>query len=553
MTPAPLVQLVELDGLERFEHEAMATRFTLHLAPQAGVSLRQVAEAAFALLDQIEHRLSFYREGSDVTRINRAVCGESLRIHELTHQCLFTALEVAAATHNAFDPFAGRASLEAKKQSIPAHLIDLAKPVEDSPLPVLAVDPEQPIVTKLEGSRWLDLGAVGKGVALDAMAGLLRDWDIPTAVLVGGGSSVLVYGRPLGSTSEQWTLRLPQVPGSPSLQLTAPFALGASGEGFQPGHVIAPAGSTRRAQALVLAPDAALADALSTAVLVLPDAQVETLFASVSDCAVMATRREASPLRSGVFNEWRHPAPQATLVIPCWRENQRLPPFLQRLAQAVDDAGLPIEILVVDDGSPVEDAAATRVQVASIAQRHPAVRPMLDLDQHRGKGGAVYWGWRHASASSRWLAFVDADGAIPAEDVVRGLRVMLERADDAAPLLLAATRYHRDRSRRVNRGAIRQRTGGWFARWAKRKLKLGADDSQCGFKILPATWWRDREPWHVEGYDFDLELLTAARDDRVDVLNLPIAWSEIAGSNVSLGDGLRLVRVVRAMAKSSSG
>ena len=157
--------------------------------------------------------------------------------------------------------------------------------------------------------------------------------------------------------------------------------------GFQPGHIIAPEGSTRREQSLVLAPDAALADALSTAVLVLPDERVETLFATISDCAVMATRREASPLRSGVFKEWRHPAPQATLVIPCWRENDRLPPFLRALAQAVDSAGLPAEILVVDDGSPVDDAAGHDRLVAEkdvfrngqVSESFVGVRPKSQL------------------------------------------------------------------------------------------------------------------------------------------------------------------------------
>ena len=549
MTPAPLVQLVELEGLERFEHEAMATRFTLHLAPQVGVSLRQVADSAFVLLDQIEERLSFYREGSDVTRINRAPVGERLRVDELTHHCLLTAIEVAAATHNAFDPFTGGPSLSAKNQSIPAHLRDLGRPDLDDRQPVLAIDPDQPIVTKLTGTRWLDLGAVGKGIALDAMAAHVKEWDVPAAVLVGGGSSVLVYGRPVTADAQRWTLRLPQVSGSPSLQITAPFALGASGLGFQPGHIIAPAGFKQREQSLVLAPDAALADALSTAVLVLPDDDVEALFAPLSDCAVMATRSEGSPLRSGVFNEWRHPAPQASLVIPCWRESQRLPQFLNALAQAIDDAGLPVEILVVDDGSPPDDAAATRACVAAVAEKHPRVRPLLDLDRHRGKGGAVYGGWRQAAASSRCLAFVDADGAIPPDEVARGLRAVLSRPDDAPPVLMAASRYHRDRSRRVSRGAIRQRTGAWFASWSKRKLNLGADDSQCGFKIVPAAWWRAREPWLVEGYDFDLELLTAARDDRLDVMNLPIAWSEMAGSHVGIGDGIRLVRNVTALSR----
>ncbi|WP_221032549.1 FAD:protein FMN transferase [Actomonas aquatica] len=545
--PPPLVQLLELEGLQRFEHEAMATQFVLHLAPPPGGSVRQVAAEAFALLDRLEDQLSFYREGSDVTRINRASPGEVVRINEITHHCLLTALEVSAASAGAFDPFAGGAALIAKGQPLPPHLRDVPSPEPDDQRPALALDPAQPLITKLEGSRWLDLGAVGKGAALNAMAALLQDWDIPTAVLVAGGSSIKVFGPPPQSDQTTWTLRLAALPGQPEVELPAPFALGASGGGFQAGHIIAPSGFTSRTQSLVLAPDAALADALSTAAYLLSDDALQRLFAEAEDCAVLATRERAAPLRTGVFATWRRAAPQLSLVIPCWREQERLPPFLEALAAAIDTAALPVEVLVVDDGSPADDAAATREAVRRISERFPQIQPMIDIDRHRGKGGAVYWGWRHAAPSVQWLGFVDADGAIPPEEVVRGIQQTLAQPDDASPRLIAATRYHRDSTRRVQRGFWRQRTGGWFANWARTQLQLGAADSQCGFKVVPAAWWRDREPWQVDGYDFDLELLLAARDDQLTVRNLPITWREIPGSHVGVGDGLNLVKVVKRL------
>ncbi|MCC5023104.1 MAG: FAD:protein FMN transferase [Candidatus Synoicihabitans palmerolidicus] len=239
MTPVPLVQIVELEGLTCFEHDAMATRYHVYLGPSDEGALRPIAEAVFRRLGELETRLSFYLEGSDVTRINRAAPDTSLRIDEVTHHGLLTVLDMAAATAGAFDPFAGAAALQAKSQAVPLPLADLPPPEDNDRAPVISIDLEQPVVTKLQGSRWLDLGAVGKGAALDAMAEVVLEWGITTAVLMGGGSSVLVLGPPLHPTKTTWTLVLPQLPGRPLLQLTPPFALGASGEGFQPGHIIA--------------------------------------------------------------------------------------------------------------------------------------------------------------------------------------------------------------------------------------------------------------------------------------------------------------------------
>lgn len=554
--PASLIRLVGLDQLDRFEHEAMATKFVLHLAPPAdGSALRPIAEEAFRLLDRLEERLSFYQEGSDVTRINRAAAGESFRIADITHRCLLDAVEVSGATEEAFDPFAGHAALMAKAQPVPRHLGGIPAPTADDREPVLAIDPDQPRVTKLTGRRWLDLGAIGKGAALDALAELLLEWEITTAVLSGGGSSLLVLGPSPDGAGEDWTLHLPQSPGPPTLQLKAPFALGASGDGFQPGHIIGTAGEhPTRPQSLVLAPSAALADALSTAAILLPNEKLRDLLGDDPYYGVFATHPESAPIATGgLAPHLGDIGPDLCLVIPCWCESQRLPGFLTELCAAIQHAELSLEVIVVDDGSPEPEPTATHGIVESIRARFEFLRPLVRLPRHEGKGGAVYHGWRRSSATARWLGFVDADGAVDASTVVRGATLALAQTADLP--LVAANRYHGNSAYPVHRDWLRQKTGSWFAWWARRQLRLSARDSQCGFKLIPARWWRHRDQagWRESGYAFDLELLLAAQADGLQTLNLDIAWREIGGSNVGLRDGIELVRTVRRLAQATGG
>jgi thiamine biosynthesis lipoprotein ApbE len=553
MKPAPtsIIRLVGLDQLTRFEHEAMNTTFTLHLGASAdGSSLRPIAEEAFRQLDQFEARLSFYREGSDVTRINRAAEGESLRIDDSTYHCLLNAMEVSAATEGAFDPFAGYASVEAKAQTIPHHLRDLSPPASEDQAPVLAIAPDQPIVTKLAGRRWLDLGAVGKGAALDGLAEMLQEWDIATAVLSGGGSSLLVLGPPPDKSRETWALDLPQSPGAPTLQLPAPFALGASGDGFQPGHIIShDSAATARPQSLVLAPNAAMADALSTAAILLSNEKLESIIGDTPGFGVYATHAEAAAIAVGELAEQiENIGPEVSLIIPCWCESQRLPVFLRELCASIEQAQLPVEVIVVDDGSPAPEPAQTQHAIDDLRAQFKFLREMQRVPQHRGKGGAIYHGWRQSSATARWLAFVDADGAVPPSAIVQGIADAL--VINTKPPIIASNRYHRRADLKVRRDWLRQRTGGWFAQWAARKLNLPVRDSQCGFKLVPAKWWRarDQQKWQELGYAFDLELLLTAQADGIPIRDMDIAWTEIGGSNVGLRDGIELVQTVRRLA-----
>jgi thiamine biosynthesis lipoprotein len=129
----------------------------------------------------------------------------------------------------------------------------------------------------------LNLGAVGKGYALDRAAELLRaQWGVRSALLHGGGSSVYAIGSPPGD-ARGWPIRLKHPTESEQSLGTVYLrdaGLGTSAATFQffeyngrkLGHLLDPRTgwpANGTASASVISPTAAEADAMSTAAFVL--------------------------------------------------------------------------------------------------------------------------------------------------------------------------------------------------------------------------------------------------------------------------------------------
>ena len=111
-----------------------------------------------------------------------------------------------------------------------------------------------------------------------------------------------------------------------------------------------------------------------------------------------------------------------SIVIPAYNEEDSIRPVLRALAAALIDAGIPYEIVVVNDHS----ADGTRDAVAEVARDFPEVR-CVDNEGPGGFGLAVRAGLDAFRGDV--VAVVMADGSDPPEDVVRCYHEILKGYD----------------------------------------------------------------------------------------------------------------------------
>lgn len=270
-----------LPGMKRFSHEAMATAFEVLIVHEDERYARQAALAAFNEADRLECELSRFIENSDISRINNLPANKTLRLGLDAFECLKLSSEIYAQTNGAFDITIGSLldcwhNEQGAERTPSPEQLNLAR--QHTGTDLFQLDEEEHTIRLLASPMKIDLGGIGKGYAVDRMAELLREWSIDTALISGGYSSVLALDAPPDKNGWPLTLSNPvdrkQILARPYLQNRA---LGSSG--LQKGwHIIDP----RTAQpvdgklaAWSSAPDAATADALSTAFMIMIPDEIE--------------------------------------------------------------------------------------------------------------------------------------------------------------------------------------------------------------------------------------------------------------------------------------
>lgn len=218
------------------------------------------------------------------------------------------------------------------------------------------------------------------------------------------------------------------------------------------------------------------------------------------------------------------------ILIPAYNEERRLSDTLVALARHLRRRGIDGALRVVDNGS--SDRTTDVVDRAAAA----GIPVTVTGCSRRGKGAAVARGMMTSTA--RWVGFCDADLATPAEAVDDAL----DRLRAGHQVVIGSRRCAG--ARMQLRQPLVRRVGGAGFRLLTRRYSGPVADTQCGFKFFEAAAARAVfADIRLSGFAFDLEVVARARRLGLDMVEIPVAWTDQQGSTFRpVADGRKVVR-----------
>ena len=139
-------------------------------------------EAAFGAIAEIESLMSYHDRASDVSRLNRAAPGTAVAVHRHTWAVLAEAERISSASGGAFD-------ITVAPELVRRALL----PADGRPLPPVvargfeAIELLSGCRVRITAPRWIDLGGIAKGYAVDVACDLLERAGIRAYVVNAGG------------------------------------------------------------------------------------------------------------------------------------------------------------------------------------------------------------------------------------------------------------------------------------------------------------------------------------------------------------------------------
>ncbi len=280
-------------GMLRLARNAMATRFEIVLHGPRESALRAAGEEALEEICKLEDQLSLFRSSSEIAHLNARAAREPVRVSPPVFQLLRQAATIHAETGGAFDitiaPLLRCWGFMQGTGCLPdPSALQTAR--DRVGMDLVEFNPSDHTIRFKRPGVMLDLGAIGKGCAIERAAELLREAGVESALLHGGTSTVYAIGQP--PDAEAWKISIEGPPShdgeSPPLATISlrDEALSVSavwGKSFKSGertlgHVLDPRTGNPASSAILAAlttPSATDSDALSTALLVLGESAMD--------------------------------------------------------------------------------------------------------------------------------------------------------------------------------------------------------------------------------------------------------------------------------------
>ncbi|WAC21824.1 FAD:protein FMN transferase [Luteolibacter sp. SL250] len=269
----------------RFERPLMGTRFMVVCHADDRETATKVANAAFRVAEELNATASDYLPESELSMLSSMPVAKPIPLSPLLYGLLEHSRRMAEATGGAFDPTLGpltRLWRETRDQRRLPDAEKLRSARERTGWRNFTLDPESQTITLHRENMAFDLGAVAKGYAADLMLESLAEHGIRRAMIAAGGEIRLGDAPP---ERDGWRVAVQTFdPARPDdIVVLSNAAVSTSGDlyqsveidGIRYSHILSPPtglGLKQRVAAMVIADEAKLSDALSTAACVLgPD------------------------------------------------------------------------------------------------------------------------------------------------------------------------------------------------------------------------------------------------------------------------------------------
>ena len=247
----------------RYAHQAMRTTFEFFFPGPDTSRYQGIAEDCANEVAEIELAISPYQEGSDIQRLNIAAgSGEWVRIGWPTLTLLRMCHSLFIETRGTFAPFDGLRTMRLSGKvldPITNHLVEQASHRVNDNVQPIEFHPDGPMA-RLATTTLIDLGAIGKGWALDKCAEVAFDVGVDRAFFHAGGSSMIAIG-------ENWPVSIPGLLEDVTLSNTSLSVSRRVNPDAGGVHIVTSAHSVDSADvvARVIGSSCAITDALSTA------------------------------------------------------------------------------------------------------------------------------------------------------------------------------------------------------------------------------------------------------------------------------------------------
>jgi FAD:protein FMN transferase len=191
--------------------DAMGTTYTVAVYGGDRYALDATIEEAFEEIRRLDQVMSNYREDSEWSRINRLAAREPVAVSPETFDLLGRCIEYSKASDGAFDITVGPLmkvwGFYQGTGRVP-HRAEIRDAMARLGWQNVQLNEKNRTVRFLRAGLNIDPGGIGKGYAVDRMAGILKQGGVTSGIISAGRSSIYAIGAP-PSEPRGWRVAIP--------------------------------------------------------------------------------------------------------------------------------------------------------------------------------------------------------------------------------------------------------------------------------------------------------------------------------------------------------